>query len=51
MVIPIVIRTLGTVLISLKKRLKELEIGGRIKTIQTIALLRSARIPRKVLEN
>ena len=33
----------------LKKGLKELEISGRIATIQTKALLRSTRIMRKVL--
>ena len=34
----------------LVKGLKELEIGERIETIQTTSLLRSARIPRRVLE-
>ena len=31
----------------LRKKLVELEIRGRIETIQTTALLRSARLPRK----
>ena len=44
MVIPVVIGTLGMVLKDLEKELEELEIRGRIKTIQTTALLRSARI-------
>ena len=34
----------------LEKRLRELEIRGRIKTIQTTALLKSARILRRVLQ-
>ena len=33
-----------------KKKLEELEIRRRIKTTQTISLLRPARIHRKVLE-
>ena len=49
--IPIkVIGALGTVLKGLEKRLDELEIRGRIETIQTTELLKSARIPRRVLE-
>ena len=40
----------GTVSKNLKKRQKELEITGIIETIQTIALLRLARILRRVLE-
>ena len=48
-VIPIVVGTLETVPISLKKRLEDLEIRGRIETIQTTALLQSARILRRVL--
>ena len=47
--IPIVVGALGTVPINLEKRLEELEIRGRIETIQTTALLQSARIPRRVL--
>ena len=35
---------------ALRKRLGELEIRGRIETIQTTVLLRSASILRKVLE-
>ena len=35
---------------SWKRKLKELEIGGRIETIQTTELLRSSRILRGVLE-
>ena len=49
-VIPIVIGALGMVLEGLARGLEELEIGGRVKTIQTTALLRPARILRRVLE-
>ena len=42
MVIPIMIDALGTIPKSLIKRLEELEIEGRAKTIQTTAFLRSA---------
>ena len=38
---PIVVGALGTALKHLEKSLKELEIRGRIETIQTTALLRS----------
>ena len=48
--IPIVVDVLGKVRKGLEKRLEELEIKKRIETIQTIAMLRSARILRKVLE-
>ena len=49
-VIPIVVGALGTIPKSLEKRLEDLEIRGRIETIQTTALLQSARIPRRVPE-
>ena len=48
--IPIVTGELGTIPKGFIKRLEELEIGGRAETIQTTALLRSARILRRVLE-
>ena len=47
---PIVIGALGTVTKGLLKDLDVLEIGGRVETIQTTALLRTARILRRVLE-
>ena len=50
MFIPIVIGALGAVTKDLIKGLEDLEIRGRWKTTQTIALLRSARIPRRVQE-
>ena len=49
-VVPIVIGALGMVPKCLEKNLSELEIKGRIETIQTTALLKSARIIRRVLE-
>ena len=48
-VMPVVISTLGTAPKSLIRELEELEIGGRAEAIQTTALLRSARILRRVL--
>ena len=45
MVIPIVIGTLGIIPKGLVKGQEDLEIRGRVETIQTIALFRSARIP------
>ena len=47
---PIVIGGLGTITKGLLKGLEDLEIGGRTETIQTTALLRTARILRRVLE-
>ena len=41
---------LRTVTKGLIKGLEDLEIRGRVETIQTTALLRSARILRRVLE-
>ena len=34
----------GTVTKGLFKRLEDLEVGGRVETIQTTALLRTARV-------
>ena len=48
--IPIVIGAFGTVTKGLLKGLEDLEVGGRVETIQTIVLLRTARILKKVLE-
>ena len=50
MIVPIVIGALGTVTKGLLKGLEDLEVGGRVETIQTTALLRTARILRRVLE-
>ena len=49
-VIPIVIGSLRTFPKELEKGLQQLEIGERIKNIQTTTLPRSARIPRSILE-
>ena len=45
-IIPIVIGALGIVTKGLVQELEDLEITGQVKTIQTTALLRSARILR-----
>ena len=49
-IITIVIGSFGTVYKGLLKGLEDLEVGGRVETIQTTALLRTARILRRVLE-
>ena len=49
-VILIVIGALGTVTKGLIQGLVDLEIRGRVETIQTKALLRLARIPRGMME-
>ena len=47
-IIPIVIGAFGTVTKGLLK--EDLEVGGRVETIQTTALLKTARISRRVLK-
>ena len=47
---PIMIGAFGTVTKGLLKGLGDLEVGGRVETIQTTALWRMARILRRVLE-
>ena len=49
-IIPIVIGAFGTVTKGLLKGLEDLEVGGRVETIQTTTLLRTATILRRVLE-
>ena len=49
-IIPIVIGAFGTVTKGLLKALDVLEVGGRVKTFQTTALLRITRVLRRVLE-
>ena len=49
-IIPIVIGAFGTVTKGLSKSLEDLEVGGRVETPQTTALLKTARILRRVLE-
>ena len=46
-----VIGAFGTVTKGLLKGLEDLEVGGRVETIQTTALLKTARILKGVLEN
>ena len=48
--IPIVIGAFGTVTNVLLKGQEDLEVGDRVETIQTTALLKTARILRRVLE-
>ena len=49
-IIPIIIGAPGIVTKGLAQGLAELEIKGRVGTVQTTALLRSARIPRRLKE-
>ena len=49
-IIPLVIGAFGTVTKGLLKGLEDLEVGGRVETIQTTTLLRTARTLRRVLE-
>ena len=49
-IVPIVIGAFGTTTKGLLKGLEDLEVGGRLETIQMTALLRTARILRWVLE-
>ena len=49
-IIPIVIGAFGTGTKGLLKGLEYLEVGGRVDIIQTTALLRTARILRRILE-
>ena len=49
-IVPIVIGAFGTITKGLLKGMEDLEVGGRVETIQTTALLRTARILRRVLE-
>ena len=50
-IIPIVIGAFGTVTKGLLKGLEGLAVGGRVDTIQTTALLKTAKILRRVLES
>ena len=49
-IVPIVIGALGTVTKGFLKGLEDLEVGGRVETIQITALLRTVRILKRVLE-
>ena len=50
-IIPIVTGVFGKVTKGLLKGLEDLEIRGRVETIRTTTLLRTARILRRVLES
>ena len=50
MIVPIMIGDFGTITKGLLKGLGDLEVGRRVETIQMTALLRTARILRRVLE-
>ena len=49
-IVPIVIGALGTIAKWLLKVLEDLEVSRHVETIETTALLRTARILRRVLE-
>ena len=49
-IIPIVIGDFGTVTKGLSKGLEDTEVGGQVESIQTTALLRTAKILRRVQE-
>ena len=49
-IIPIMIGALGTISKRLLKGLEDLEVEGRVETIQMTALLRTATILRRVVE-
>ena len=46
-IVPIVIGAFGTITKGLLKGLEDLEVGGRVETIQMTAFLRTARILRR----
>ena len=49
-IVPIVIGAFGTITKGLLKGLEDLEVGEQVETIQMTALLRTARILRRILE-
>ena len=49
-IVPIVSAAFGTITKGWLKGLEDLEVGGRVETIQMTALLRTTRILRRVLE-
>ena len=49
-IVSIVIGAFGTINKGILKGLEDLEVGGRVEIIQMTALLRTARILRRVLE-
>ena len=49
-IVPIVIGAFGTITKGLLRGLEDFEVGGRVETIQTTALLKTARVLRRILE-
>ena len=49
-IVPIVIGAFSTLTKGLLKGLEDLLVGGQVETIQVTALIRTARILRRVLE-
>ena len=49
-IVPIVIAAFGTVTKGLLKCLEDLEVCGRVESIQTTALLKTARILKRILK-
>ena len=49
-IVPIVIGAFDTITKGLLKGLEDLDVGGQVETTQMTALLRTARILRRVLE-
>ena len=49
-IVPIVIGAFDTITKGLLKGSEDLEVGGRVETIQMTSLLRTARILRRVVE-
>ena len=48
-IVPIAVGALGTIIKGLLKHLEDLEVVGRVETIQMTELLRKARILRRIL--
>ncbi len=49
-IVPFVIGAFGKITKGLLKGLEDLEVGGRVETIRTTTLLKTARILRRLLE-
>ena len=49
-IVPIVIGALGTITEGLLKGLGDLEVGGRVETIQTTCIAKNGQNPERVLE-
>ena len=49
-IVPIMTGSFGTVTKGLLKGLEDLEVGGRVETIQTTAFMKTDRISRRILQ-